>query len=202
MLVCVSEASTGAAWNRLKLKLPWLLFLALASFAASGVEHGWFAVRKAVTELREEVFYLHAQFDYELSDTVKEALRNGVPLTVVVSIRVERWRWYYLWNANVASLRQKYQLNYHPLTRQYTITNLNSSLQHRFPTLYQALDTLRELYALPLLDKNLVDPDQEYSVELKTYLDIEALPAPLRPVAYFSKAWRLQSNTYVCPLKP
>ena len=35
----------------------------------------------------------------------------------------------------------------------------------------------------------------------EVYVDIEALPAPLRPVAYLSSPWRLTSEWYEWPLE-
>ena len=201
MRVCGKWVLPGPVLKYWRLSLLLVLLAGTAGMAADAVENGWFVVRNASTALKDEVYYLDAEFDYELSDTVKDALRNGVSLTIVVSIQVERKRWYW-WNVNLADLRQRYQLSYHPLTQQYTVTYLNSGQHNRFPTLYAAIDALRMMDDLPVVDKNLVDPKYNYSVELRTYLDIEALPAPLRPVAYFSKAWRLLSNTYVCPLNP
>ena len=42
----------------------------------------------------------------------------------------------------------------------------------------------------------------EFSLELRVQLDIEALPAPLRPVAYTSLSWRLNSGWSTWKLAP
>ena len=36
----------------------------------------------------------------------------------------------------------------------------------------------------------------EYTLAIRAKLDIEALPAPLRPVAYVSPSWRMSSGWY------
>ena len=45
-------------------------------------------------------------------------------------------------------------------------------------------------------------PEGDYSVEVRASLDIEALPSPLRPVAYTSLAWRLNSGWSTWKLAP
>ncbi len=160
-----------------------------------------FYVRRAETHLEEGVYRLDARIQYRFSEESLEALRSGVAITIVVGIDVERRR-QYLWNETVASLRQRYQLSHHALSARYILTNLNTGISTSYATYEGAVDSLGRLDAFPLIDAELLDPEQDYLVELKTYLDIEALPAPLRPVAYFSSAWRLSSDAFTCPLTP
>ena len=57
-------------------------------------------------------------------------------------------------------------------------------------------DALKYLGALNELKLTLPEapPAGDYSVDLRVGLDIEALPTPLRPVAYTSLSWRLNSG--------
>ncbi|OUD12118.1 hypothetical protein TPSD3_13400 [Thioflexithrix psekupsensis] len=163
---------------------------------------GWaeFSIHYANTRLSDKVYLLDAQLNYHLTDAPKEALHNGVALTLVLTILVQRERWYFL-NETVATLRQQYQLGYNSLAEQYSVTYLNTGIEETFPTLEAALLKLGTLKNFPLLDSHLIAPDQTYWVHLQSRLDIEALPAPLRPVAYFSAQWRLVSDWYLCPLQ-
>jgi hypothetical protein len=187
---------------RLSLSLPWLGCLLLLSnvlFDSAYASTGHFSVREAHTRLVEEVYRLDAYFDYVFNDTLHEALLKGVSLTVVVLIEVKRERPYWL-DASIASIRQQYRLSYQGLTRQYMVHHLNTGIQENFNSLSAALEMLRVIEELPLLDKHLVKGKYPHNVHIQTYLDIEALPPPLQPVAYFSKDWRLSSNEYTCPL--
>jgi hypothetical protein len=47
-----------------------------------------------------------------------------------------------------------------------------------------------------------VDSGEEYEVLIHAELDIEALPSPLRPLAYITPAWRLNSDWYSWSLTP
>ncbi|GAB4352447.1 MAG: hypothetical protein Kow006_17010 [Gammaproteobacteria bacterium] len=160
---------------------------------------GGFVVRDASTHLSEGVYRLNASIDYRLSPAVREALENGVPLTVEIQIEVRRDRWYWL-DEEVAVLNQYYLLQYHALSRQYLLTSLNSGKQRSFSTLRSALEAMGSLVDIPILDSKLLRPETEYQVRLRALLDIESLPAPLRPVAYLSDEWRLVSEWYSWPL--
>ena len=160
-----------------------------------------FQVRSADSKLVERVYMLDARIDYRFSEPTLEALQNGVPLIVLVDIEVAQLRkWWF--NKTIAELQQGYLLLYHALTEKYIINNLNSGVQENYDSLGSALAALGRIDDLPLLDANLVKMDEQYQVNLQTYLDLEALPAPMRPIAYISSQWRLESDWYQWPLKP
>jgi hypothetical protein len=180
----------------------WLLcLLCLLAGMAAAEESGKFEIMQAKTKLQDNLYQLDATIRYRLSGEAIEALINGVPLTLVLTITVDRERGYW-WDERIASIKQRYQLKYHTLSGQYLLTYLNTGIQDSFSTLNSALMAMGNLANFPLLDKHLVKPGESYVVDLHTYLDIEALPAPLRPVAYFSSEWRLASQHYPCPLDP
>lgn len=160
-----------------------------------------FTVGNLSTELNQQVYQLRAHIDYRLSEEVLRALNNGVPITLRLDIEVKRVRHWWL-NATVATLEQRYQLTYHAFSEQYLVRNLNSDALYTYPTLGMAIDALGTVRGLPLLDAKFIQPDNEYQVELRSSLDIEALPAPLRPIAYITPAWRLSSDWHTCSLKP
>jgi hypothetical protein len=158
-----------------------------------------FMIEHAETRLENSVYRLSTAIDYHLSSKVLEALNNGLPLTFVLEINVVRQR-DYIWDENVASLEQRYELQYHALTKQYLVKNLNSGSVRGLPTLEVALSVLGTVIDLPILDKKLLQPDEHYLVNMRAALDIEALPVPVRALAYFSSDWRLDSDWYSWPL--
>ena len=60
---------------------------------------------------------------------------------------------------------------------------------------------LSRIRDIPLIDEHLIDSDSAYTLRLRALLDIEALPSPMRPLAYFSSLWRLKSDWYEWPLE-
>lgn len=160
-----------------------------------------FTIRTVQTKLMDKVYTLSAQIEYRFSDAAIEALENGVPLIVLIDIEVEQERNWWL-NKEIAELQQGYLLLYHALTEKYIVNNLNSGAQENYDSLHGAVSALGKIEALPILDANLASADSRYTVRLHTYLDLEALPAPMRPVAYISSQWRLESDWYEWPLQP
>ena len=159
-----------------------------------------FSVRYAKAYLIGDYYRLDAIFHYRLTEVTIEALKHGVSLPLRLTIKIERER-NFLWNETIAILKQKYQLKYYALRRQYELRYLNTGHQEIFGTLGTALTRLSHLEKFPLLHKRSVKDDETYWVYLQIRLDIESLPVSLRPVAYLSPQWRLNSDWYLCPLQ-
>lgn len=162
--------------------------------------NGEFTVRGAETELVDKVYRLDARIDYQLSDRMLDALHKGIPLTIAMDIEVWRKR-QYLWNEQLAAVTQRYQLSYHALTRQYQIKNLNTGIQNGFPTLHAALEMLGTVDDFPMLDQQLLRAGETYEARLRTRLDIEALPVPIRLLAYIYAGWRVSSEWHTWSLR-
>jgi hypothetical protein len=181
---------------RLHCLAAWLVLL-LAS-PASAAE---FFITGVHTRLQDDVYLLDAYIDYRFSDEALEALDNGVPLTIQVNIEIQRKRKWWL-DVDIADLQQRFRLQYHALSHQYLLQNLNSGAFYAFQSLASARNAMGTLHDFPLLDQQLVEPNQAYEVLLHAELDIEALPSPLRPLAYITPAWRLNSDWYTWSLTP
>lgn len=159
-----------------------------------------FTIRSVETRLLDQVYTLSAKIDFKFSAPALEALQNGVPLLVLIDFEVEQQRKWWL-NKQVADLQQGYLLLYHALTEKYIINNLNSGAQENYDTLESAITALGTIEDLPILDAKLAGNKGRYIVSMHAYLDLEALPAPMRPIAYISSKWRLESEWYEWPLQ-
>ena len=160
-----------------------------------------FKIISAETSLKDHVYHLKAKMDLKFSDDALDALRSGVPLIVLINIEVQKDRSWW-WDKTIAELEQGYLLLYHALSEKYIIHNLNSGAQNNYISLNTALRSLSNIKDFPLIDKNLLNQDDDYYMRLRTYLDIESLPAPMRPIAYISSQWQLESDWFSWPLKP
>ena len=170
-----------------------LLALLLGLLWAVGGRAADFEVTGATTKLEGGVYRLSAQIEYRFSNAALDALQNGVPLTVEIEMEVRRRRpW--LWDETVYALAQRFQLEYHALSRQYLVSNLNSGERRGFPTRAAALRFMGQINDFPLLDRSLLTGDERYEGALRARLDLEALPAPLRLFASLSEDWRLTSE--------
>jgi len=160
------------------------------------VESSEFFIKNASFSLHNKVYYMNARIDYNLNDKVLEILHKGVPVTIMLEIEIIRSR-DYLWDETISELEQRYVLEYHALTKQYIVHNLNSGARHSLPSLDVALSVLGTIVDLPILDKNLLEPDQQYTGRVRAVLDIDALPVPLRLLAYLSSGWSLNSAWFL-----
>lgn len=153
------------------------------------------------TLLSNGVYRLGARIDFNLNDTLRQALQNGVPLVLELRIEVMRER-EWLWARRVAELSQRFGLQYHALTRRYLVNSYSTGVQHSFLELEEALEYIGNIYDLPLIDANLLDPEQSYWVRMRADLDIESLPTPVRLWAYLGSDWSLKSDWHQWPLQP
>ncbi|MEM7282834.1 MAG: DUF4390 domain-containing protein [Pseudomonadota bacterium] len=164
------------------------------------ISPGRFEVRSAYTELQDGVYFLNAKLDYELSDAAKEALHNGLSLTMEMQIEVLRPRRFWF-DREVFTLNQRHELTFQALSERYTVKNLNSGDLTSFSTLESATETLGTVRHLPFLDEALLRPDKRYDVRLRGVLDTRELAGPLRLLTFFWDQWRLTSDWYTWPLR-
>jgi hypothetical protein len=180
--------------QRLRWGVLWLLTLLWLPPAAPALE-GRFEVRSAELELIEGVWFLDARVQYRLSADALEALEAGVALTIELQLLVERRR-RLLPNQVVASLRARYQLQYHPLSDRYVLRNLNSGEQESFATLFAALNQLGRVVDLPVIDAALLTDESRYEFRMRAVLDTREFPGPLRLLAFWADGWRIESDWF------
>ncbi len=176
--------------RRVILTVGLLLLLLLAAPAAWA---GLFHVKSVASELRDGVYHVHAHFDLRFSRAMKTALENGVTLVLAVEISVERPHHYWL-DEDVAHLEQRYALSFHPLTRQYLLTDLNTEVQKNFHSLRAAIEYLDNAAVLPTIDAKRLDPDGHYVGYIRVSLVRGALPLALKVKAYYKREWRAVSD--------
>jgi hypothetical protein len=166
-----------------------LIVLCLAAKAAVAD----FAVRQATARLHDGVIFVDAAIDFEFSDKALEALDNGVPLTIVVEVTVQHeGAWF--WERDLVSRELRYEFRYHPLAGLYGVLDLETGIRERFATREAALAMLGELPNIEVAGQDRLDPESDYQMALRAFLDIESLPLPLQPVAYISPAWHLSTG--------
>lgn len=172
----------------------WLagLVLLLGCAAAHAAQ---FSIRDAELRLVDGMYLLNAAIDFDFSDESVEALENGVPLTVILDMEILRER-RFLWDETVAAREARLRLEVHALSGQYVLKNLENGRVRTFRTLEEARKGLGTVRGLPMLRGDLLEKDRNYTLRLRARLDIEALPSPLRPLAYLSSLWRLSSDWY------
>ena len=158
------------------------------------------SVKTAETSLLNDNYMLSAEIGFHLSPRAEQALRSGVPLIWTYHIKVQELR-DYLWDQTIEEKNFSYRMQFHALLNMYRIKNENNGIVDNFTTLQAALDSLSTLRDFPLIDKAKIADSNTYVAKLKITFERDALPLPLRPVAYLNPQWYLSSDWYICPLK-
>ncbi|UHD15409.1 DUF4390 domain-containing protein [Thiocapsa bogorovii] len=174
--------------------------LLLVSVAAGAAKDG-LRVEQVETRLVDDTYFMNAMLDYRFSPEALEALENGVPLTILVQIQVRRvGAW--LWEDSRVDMQLRYAIRYKPLSERYEVYRLPGNEGRSFVSRDAAIRALGEITDLSLIGASSLDADTDYEVHIRTSLDIEELPLPLRPMAYLKPSWKLSSGWSKWPLTP
>lgn len=173
----------------------WAVVLSAFCVAAGAQALQRFEIRSAYVEPTEGVYQLNATLVFDLPEGARAAVRDGVPLTLDLDIVLHRSRKYWL-DETIATLEQHYELIHHALSERYLVRNLNSGEQTSFATLDAALDSLRVLSSLPILDQSLVLKNARHEISLRAHLDIRTMPDALRLIVFWANDWRQDTEWY------
>jgi hypothetical protein len=161
--------------------------LALAALAARADE---IEVREARLVPTEEGIALDAEFAFDFSQRLAEAVANGVPLYFVVEFELTRPRWWWF-DEKAAAKRLQLRLSYHALSRQYRLST--GLLQQNFATLEEVLNVLRRVRGWPVVERRAVLSDALYEAAVRMRLDVTLLPKPFQVSALTSRDLNLES---------
>lgn len=180
-----------------KTDVPSLLFAAIVIVFATQTMAD-FSVSEIQPELKPGVLSVSGTLDLTLTGKVEEAVAKGIPIDVDFEFRLKRQR-KLLWAKEIQSWKMRRQIRYHALSGQYFVDDTSSEEKRleNFTSLRQALrhmGTLNELSFDVVPESQSAQAEGTYELEVRASLDIESLPAPLRPVAYTSLDWHLNSG--------
>lgn len=165
--------------------------VALACAAADGARADEIDVVDARLAASEEGLLLSADFAFDFSARLQEAVANGVPLHFVVEFEMSRPRWWWF-DEDTASRQTQWRLSYHALSRQYRLSS--GALHQYFATLEEALEVMRRLRNWLVLERSVQLRGSQYEVAVRMRLDTAQLPRPLQVSALTSRELRLESS--------
>lgn len=181
--------------DRLRHWLLLLLFMPILAWAAE------IEIANAQLSASEEGYALSADFRFELTPRLEEAVNKGVVLYFVVDYEMTKARWYWL-DEKLLSRSLTYSLSYHALTRQYRLST--GGLHQSFSNLSDALAVLSRLRNWVVIDKGdkMLRTGEPYQAALRLRLDITQLPRPFQISALGNKDWNLVADwkTWQAPL--
>jgi len=172
------------------------LIIGFSPFDIASAKGQPFEIRSAESRLYQGVWFANALIDFRLSNEALDALDSGVALTIELQFRLDRVRRFWI-DKEIATLQQRLELSYLPLSERYVVRNLNSGEHDSFATLFSALNSMGRIVDLPIIDASLLDADEQYEISIRAVLDQNTLPGPLRLLAFWSSGFRLESDWYV-----
>ena len=135
-----------------------------------------------------------SKMEFLFSEAAIEALESGVALQIEFNLKIKRTR-RYLWDKRISTLSKRLKIERHALTERYIVTDSLDQQRRIFESINSAFNGLNEMSDIPVSSLSELQ-DGEYTIALRARLDIEALPAPMRPIAYISPAWRMSSEWF------
>jgi hypothetical protein len=193
---------TTLSWKKEKLEMlcPKFILIHFLSgllilCSSACVQAGSVTIDFASSTLVDQSYSADAFIDYKFDDEVLTALAHGIPLQIDIFLRIKRSR-NWLWDPVVRDETISYKLQRLALSDHYLLTNLNGENKEQFQYLDEALRTLGTISKHFLFDHSTIQSESSYIGFIKSELNIEALPPPLRPMAYFSPQWQVESKWY------
>jgi len=172
-----------------------MLLAVMSSGARADALDGVLEVRSAYVEVDHSVFQLHARIAFPLTQSIRDALRDGVTLAFDVDARVTRDRRFWF-DATVVDLTLHRELAYHTVSDRYVVLDVRSGDQESFPTLDEALNYLGMVDGWPILvEAQLVDGER-YRVSVRAGIRRGRLPASLRTLLFWTNDWHRVSEWY------
>ncbi|MFM7066459.1 MAG: DUF4390 domain-containing protein [Gammaproteobacteria bacterium] len=178
----------------------WLCCGLLGPLSAQAEEESRFEVRSAYLEPVDGVMQLNATLELGLSATAQEALRDGVPVTVTLESQLRRQR-RFLPDAAVASLEQRWRLQYHALSDRWLVTHLNTGQQTSWTTQAAALEHLARPRGIPIIDAPLLRDAARYEASVRATAEVGGVPDSLK-VLMFWVQWKRTTDWYTWTVRP
>uniref|UniRef100_Q47K43 Probable proline rich signal peptide protein n=1 Tax=Dechloromonas aromatica (strain RCB) TaxID=159087 RepID=Q47K43_DECAR len=173
--------------KRLRLWLALFVFVPLVVWAAE------IDITNPQLVAGDDSYVLSADFKFDLTPRLEEAVTKGVVLYFVADFELTRARWYWL-DEKLASRSQTYRLSYHALTRQYRLST--GGLHQSFATLSDAVQVLSRLRNWGVIERGEkgIRAGEPYEAALRLRLDVTQLPRPFQISALGNKDWSLASD--------
>lgn len=162
------------------------------TFAAAA---GDIVIRGADLRYENDILMLDANAELLFSEDAIDALMSGIALTMELELRIDRPR-RFVWDKEIFATTRRYSIQRHALSDQFVLTSLVTGERRVHRSLENAIADLGRVQGLPLAERDDVTLPEETLNALRWRLAIDALPAPMIPLAYVSPSWRMSSGWY------
>ena len=176
-----------------------LLFGAMLPLAHAETQVGLQAFK---LERQDGAIYLSGDWQFEMPNTVEDALLKGITLYFVTEVDIRQERWYF-YNQRVAHAERHVRVFYQPLTRRWRVnvspspfnsSGLGMSLGQSYDTAEEAMNAVRRITPWRIASLADVNMDAKPSISISFKLDLTQLPRPLQIGAANNSEWNFGFN--------
>jgi len=179
------------------------ILMAICAGMAAGAAHadaldGVLEVKSAYAQPEQGVYQLYARIAYPVNDDIRAALKDGLTLTFDLDIVVSRERRFWM-DETIAEYTLKRELSYHAVSDRYLTRELgsdDSSEQHSYATLEEALEALGTVDSWPFLLAPQLSQNRTYRVALRAGVRRGRLPDTLRVLLFWTDDWHRESEWF------
>jgi hypothetical protein len=181
----------GAALMRAS-SVVWLsLLLMCAALCASTTYAEGVTLQSVKLESTEEGIELNADFELQLTNTMLDTIRKGVPLYFVVEFELSRGRWYWLDDTVVRASRER-RVSYAPLTEQYRIAT--AGISQNITSAEDVKRVISRIRSWTVAEKGRLKPGEKFEAAIRFRLDTAQLPKPFQLNTFGVRDWNLSSD--------
>jgi hypothetical protein len=174
-----------------------------AAVASADPLNGTFEIRNVAIEHNDQAYFFSAQVEFPIDDSVRDALRQGLPLKLELEVEVSRPRRFWP-DATLATAGERYELTYHAVTDRYRVdkgvgvpANADQATYNDFETAMAALGRIDKLPIALVAD---VDDARRYNVNVRATVSVGDLPATLKLLMFWRDDWTRSTEWYTWPL--
>ena len=189
------SVATRPFWGRVIISLGTSLAIVLAAPLRADALDGQFEVRSAFININNDVYLLHADVQYPLSDDMRKALADGASLDFELQAAVFRERRYWFDN-DVVNLTLRRQLSFHSVSNRYIVKETGQEEQRSFATVESALEDLGRIEGWPILTRPQLTAEAGYRVAVRASVRRGKLNDALRVILFWTDDWQRNSEWY------
>jgi len=176
------------------------IFLLGLLCSASAYSRG-FTIENIENRLVGRTIHVDGNITLRLTDDVRKALSKSIPLHLEMEFVLNRVR-NYVWDKEIAIWTVPVIISYRPVSDEYVVNRPDmADHEESFDSQHAALERVGIFNDLNLPLPAPITDDREYILQARIKLDLNQLPAMMRPLAYFSSSWHLNSKWTEWPLK-
>lgn len=176
------------------------LLCAAMGLCAYAADENRFEIRNAYVELAADAWQLEVRLDLGLSRAAREALDEGVPLTLRLEAEASTAR-RFLPDATVASPTWEWRLQHDAITDRYVVSDLASGDQGNYATRDEALTALAKISGLALADSTRLPVGRRFEMRVRASVEIGELPAAVKMLLFW-RSWSRDTDWYVWSVRP